>query len=139
MARYFRSKTLGGAVALVALLVMVLSCAETNIGVEPSDNDPPEMAAVRDTTVALGDTLGIFVSAIDPDGDDITYRLTVVVTFEELQQGYRADASLNAQTGYFWFRPGEDDVPSRGFRFTAEDGNGGEDTEGMTVNVTSFF
>gem|GEM_PF-2869973 len=126
--------------AAAGAALVVLGCASTEstyTGPE-DDNNPPEMAAVRDTTIALGDTVGLFVSATDPDGDDVTYRLTVSVTYEELMSGYEADASLGTHTGYFWFRPSREDVPSRDFKFTADDGRGGEDDAWMTVSVTNW-
>lgn len=125
--------------AFTAFVVISIGCSSTETAPTGSgdDNNPPEMAAVRDTTMALGDTLGLFVSATDPDGDDITYHLAVSVTYDEIVHGYVADASLNSQTGYFWFRPQHEDVPSRDFQFTADDGQGGEDAVWMTVSVTN--
>ena len=120
----------------VALVVAVLGCTGTETAVGPSDNAPPVMAAVSDTTVALGDTVAFFVSASDPDGDEIIYRLGVSVTWQELQEGYRVDASLDSETGYFWFRPKREDAPSRDFNFTADDGKDGEDDVWVTVGVT---
>jgi hypothetical protein len=121
--------------ATVTLLALTFGCAGDDIATGPANN-PPELAAVRDTAIALGDTLGIFISATDPDGDHITYHLAVSVTWQELKDGYRADASLDAESGYFWFRPGGEDVPSRQFQFLAEDGRGGEDGAWMTVTAT---
>ena len=127
-----------GLIAVTLLLpVLAAGCAGDSV-TAGSDNQPPELEAVRDTTVALGDTLGVFVSATDADGDDITYHLAVSVTWEELKQGYRADASLDARSGYFWFRPSDDDIPSRDFQFTADDGRGGEDAAWMKVGVTGL-
>lgn len=121
--------------AAAAALAVALGCSE---GVETAgpSNDPPVLAAIGDTTIALGDTVAFFVSATDPDGDDITYRLGVSVTWEELQEGYRVDASLDSETGYFRFRPQQEDVPDRDFNFAADDGRGGEDDAWMTVRVT---
>jgi len=124
------------AAAAVAVLILGCSSTETAPGGAGDDNNPPEMAAVRDTTIALGDTLGLFVSATDPDGDDITYGFAVSVTYDEIVHGYTPDANLNSQTGYFWFRPKEADVPSRDIQFTADDGRGGEDAVWMKVSVT---
>ena len=128
-----RCLLLAAGVALVA----ASGCSES-VGPAGPTNAPPVMAAVRDTTVALGDTVAFFVSATDPDGDDITYRLGVSVTWEELQEGYRVDASLDSETGYFWFRPKQEDAPSRDFNFTADDGRNGEDDVWMTVGVTGY-
>jgi hypothetical protein len=128
-----------GTLALAAgLLLGVLGCGVSDDASGPQGgvNNPPVLGAVRDTTIALGDTLGILVSATDPDGDEITYHLAVSLTWEELRDGYRADASLGAQTGYFWFKPGQRDVPNRQFQFIARDGRGGEDDTWMTVTVT---
>ncbi len=124
----------------VGLVLGVLGCGVGGdaAGPQGGTNRPPVLGAVRDTTIALGDTVGIFISATDPDGDDITYHLAVSLTWEELKDGYRADASLGAETGYFWFKPGQRDVPSRQFQFIAEDGRGGEDDAWMTVTVTAW-
>ncbi len=124
--------------AAAAFAILVVGCTGAEDNVVPSDNNPPVMAAVRDTTIALGDTVAFFVHATDPDGDDITYRLSVSMTWEELRDGYRADASLGSETGYFWFRPVKKDIPGRDFSFTADDGKGGESGVWMTVGVTNL-
>jgi hypothetical protein len=121
--------------AAAVALAVAMGCGESVETAGPA-NDPPVLAAVRDTTIALGDTVAFFVSATDPDGDDITYSLGVSVTWEELQEGYRVDASLDSETGYFRFRPKQEDVPDRDFNFAADDGRGGEDDVWMTVRVT---
>ena len=122
--------------AVAVALVAASGCGESVDTVGPSGNAPPVMAAVSDTTVSLGDTVAFSVSASDPDGDDITYRLGVSVTWQELKEGYRVDASLDSETGYFWFRPKHEDAPGRDFNFTADDGKDGEDDVWMTVGVT---
>ena len=125
------------ALAAVPALLAALGCAGSEESLGP-ENGAPVMGAVGDTTVALGDTVAFFVSATDPDGDDLTYSLGVSVTWEELKQGYRVDATLDAETGYFWFRPKPEDVPGRDFNFAAEDGRGGKDDVWITVGVSGL-
>ena len=116
-------------------LVAALGCGSDDV--TAVHNRAPVIEAVEDTTIALGDTLGLTVSAVDPDGDDIVLTLAVSVTWEELRDGYRADARLDPESGYFWFRPKPDDIPSRTFLAMADDGRGGEAEAAFTVYVTS--
>lgn len=118
-----------------AALAWALGCGESAETAGPA-NDPPVIGAVSDTSVALGDTVAFYVQADDPDGDKVSFELGVSVSWEELKRGYRVDASLDPGTGYIWFRPKQDDVPSRDFNFMADDGRGGEDNAWITVSVT---
>lgn len=102
---------------------------------EPSMNLPPTIATLPDTSIAVGDTLWTRVEATDPDGDEISYQLTVFLTLEELRDGYRAQAGMNGAKEEFWFVPKRSDRPQRRFKITATDTSGGRDSTTFTVEV----
>jgi hypothetical protein len=89
----------------------------------PSVNAPPNIQALRDTTIALGDTLWGSIAATDPDGGALTYQMTTLLR-DVSEVGYVVDAYLDSNTGEFWFAPGTRDRPSRSILFTAIDEGG---------------
>ena len=122
--------------AILGLFTCSAACSDGSASrdpVSPPANDPPILDAQPDTTGAVGDTLRLTARATDPDGDDILYGLTVIVSLAEIELGYAADISIDGATGEMWFVPSTDDRPSRSFRFRAFDGNGGEAEQPFTV------
>ncbi len=126
-----------GILIAATILFTVVSCGDDDEGLTSSDpnNRVPEIQAVRDTAVTVGDTLRIQARAVDLDGDDITYEVAVEVTWTELQFGITVDAGMDPETGWCEFRPAESDKPGRQFHFTANDGRGGSDTASFYVEV----
>ena len=104
-------------VALLLGFLIASGCGDDDGGgpVGPT-NRPPVIQALPDTSATVGDTLKLWAIADDPDGDELTYRLTIFLTSVEIKLGYRPDADLDEQTAYFWFKPGASDLPSRSFR-----------------------
>lgn len=121
--------------ASFAAVLACIGCSDSSAPSAPR-NRAPTFVAQRDTTAAVADTLRLVARATDPDGDDVHYTLVIVVTFEELQDGYIPAASLNGESGHFVFVPGTRDLPEREFQFLATDGRGGETAEPFTVSVS---
>ncbi|MFW5696829.1 MAG: hypothetical protein ACOCXR_03495, partial [Phototrophicaceae bacterium] len=58
-----------------------------SITVNAAPNNQPEIADIDDQTVDVGDTLNVTISASDPDGDDVTVRLTGTTGFMSYSNG----------------------------------------------------
>ena len=121
------------------LVGSILSCGGDKEDREPTviapENHAPVLIPRADTTAAVGDTLRLRAEATDADGDTLLYGLVVEQTLEEIREGYFASASIDGETGAFWFSPEAGDRPGRSFRFTAQDPLGAADTTRFTVNV----
>ena len=125
----------GWAVLLVAS-VLVAACGDDGSGpAAPSANNSPAMAQLPDTVVSIGDTLRLRAVAVDADGDEVRYQLTVFLSLEEIRAGYRAQVGMNGTTGEFWFAPKFGDRPRREFEIAATDDFGGRDSTGFVVAV----
>ena len=98
-------------------------------------NEAPHLSVQRDTSCAIGDTLRLHASAVDPDGDALQYSALIEITWEELRSGYRPATDMDGQTGWFWFRPSSADLPARRVTFFAEDGRGGRDSTSFGVAI----
>ena len=120
-----------------ALFVIGWGCGEKR-ATEPA-NRPPVLEAQPDTTVAVGDTLELWARAQDADGDSLSYRVTVYLTYQEYLDSYRPEVRMNGYTGHFWFKPVLRDGPSRAFMFKADDNRGGLDSAYFVVNVTEIL
>ncbi|MFN8178235.1 MAG: hypothetical protein U0167_09910 [bacterium] len=115
-------------------LTALVACrgAETTA---PQPNRAPFLSVQHDTSSAVGDTLRLHASAMDPDGDRLRYSATIEVTFDELRSGYRPESDMNGDSGWFWFRASAKDEPSRTMSFFADDGRGGRDSTTFEVAV----
>lgn len=125
----------GRALCATSLAVVFALSACGGDSSEPTVNNPPVIAQISDTTTALGDTLRLRAAAEDPDGDAILYRLTVVLSLEEVRIGYHPRAGIDGTTGDFWFAARRDDHPARGFKITATDPSGARDSTRFDVAV----
>jgi len=61
----------------------------------PTTNHPPVLLTINDKSINIDDTLEFTVTANDPDGDNLTYRLDQAPT----------NANINAQSGKFNWKP----------------------------------
>jgi hypothetical protein len=124
---------------LVALFLLCLlgACDEDAGPVGNSPNHAPIFDDQPDTTIAYGDTLHLTASAYDPEGDSFTFSVAVIATLSEIRSGYFAAVGMDAHTGAFWFYPGTRDIPSRSFRFSAEDELGHASTMTFKVSVST--
>jgi len=89
----------------------------------PGVNSPPFIAAIPDTFVDKLGVLEVPLSATDPDGDEVTLRLS----------GSLPNAAICANT--FGFSPGCDQVGDKEVVIIADDGHGGETQATFTVTV----
>ena len=90
-------------------------------------NSDPMLAPVEDQAVAVGSTLSLTLSAIDPDGDVVSFGASPLPLF--------ANASLDARTGSFVFSPDGTQVGSFQLTFEVTDGLGGTDNETLIITV----
>jgi hypothetical protein len=92
-------------------------------------NQPPLLAAVGDRTVAEAATLTLTVSATDPDpGAILTYSTS----------GLPPGATFTPATRTFDWTPGFTQAGTYpGVTFTVDDGQGGSDSEAITITVTN--
>lgn len=119
---------------LLSSLIVACGCGDDSGPVSPT-NHAPVILPQNDTLVSLGDTLKLWASASDPDGNALKYRASVQLTLAELQQGYWPDACMDEHTGYYWFRPQVSDQPKRRFTFLVDDSRGGTDSTTFSVTV----
>lgn len=94
-------------------------------------NHPPVLQPIADARVQVGDTLRISVSAEDPEGDNVTYRLLV----PWIPGARVADASVDSLSGLFRFVPRPSDGPFRWFGIFARDSHGAEESTDFYVLV----
>ncbi len=87
----------------------------------------PELAHLGDRLVAEGDSLAIPLSARDANGDSLTFTAS----------GAPPGSSLTG-TVFSW-RPGYTQAGTYLITFTVGDGNGGSDSEVVTVQVTETY
>ena len=127
--------------ALLIAAVTLASCSSDK-GSEPDpdpepENHAPMIAGIRDTTVVLGDTLRIAITASDEDGDALGFGVVVPCSWSELQQGLCPEAGVRASVPEFWFWPRshDADVGWRGFTVVVSDGRGGSDSTGFGVTI----
>jgi hypothetical protein len=117
----------------ILLLVVVVGCGGDD-GVAPS-NRAPVVGAQADTSISPGDTLVLWATATDPDGDALTLGLTVFVTASQIRAGDIPDTDFDSSTGRFEFRAVAGDRPSREFAFTATDTREATGSTKFTVTV----
>ena len=89
-------------------------------------NRAPILAAIGNRNANEGEELSFTLSGFDPDADGVTY------SGSNLPQG----ATVNATTGVFSWTPDHEDAgtyPNVSLR--TSDGNGGQDTEVVTITV----
>jgi hypothetical protein len=138
-------------IALLLLLLLALFCCgedatapEDNGGngtpdpcPDPAGNTPPEIAAVSDTTTALGDTLRVPLNVSDIDGDELTYYIeTLDLTITEIMKGLFPTVSIDTLNVEFVFVPESYDQPDRDFRVAVEDPCGERDSTDFSVTIT---
>ena len=94
-----------------------------------SFNRPPELSLIGDKNVTEGETLELFINALDADGDGMTFSV------RDLPLG----ASFDTQTQTFSWTPQALDAGDHNIEFVVTD-NGlpaRSDTEQITVSVTT--
>ena len=89
-------------------------------------NESPVLERIGHKSVPTGFTLTIELAASDPDGDDLTYRVS----------GHPSGSSLSGST----FRWTPTSIQDEAFRitFTVNDGRGGTDAETVILRVVPF-
>ena len=89
-------------------------------------NEAPILERIGDQGVPKGVTLIIELAASDPDGDDLTYRVS----------GQPSGSSLSGST--FRWTPTSGEGETHRITFTVRDSRGGRDAETITVRVVEF-
>lgn len=89
-------------------------------------NHAPALTVPGSQSTAEGQNVAFSVLASDPDTSD-----TVTLSVSDLPAG----ASFDAETGAFDWTPGYDQAGAYTVTFTAGDGNGGSDTESVSIQV----
>ncbi|MCA9402166.1 MAG: tandem-95 repeat protein [Candidatus Omnitrophica bacterium] len=97
-----------------------------SVTVQVPANNTPIMTSIGSRTVQAGINLSFTVSATDADGDVLTYGATPLP----------AGAMLDPVTGAFSWTPTIGQVGTYMVTFDADDGNGGIDSETVTITVT---
>jgi hypothetical protein len=91
-------------------------------------NRAPELAVIENKTVPAGTELTFTVSAIDADGDSLTYSAS----------GLQDGAGINPTTGMFTWTPGSNQFGEYPITFTVSDGKL-TDSESMTITVNKVI
>ena len=100
--------------------------ATVSISITPV-NDAPVLTTIGNRSVSEASELRFTLYATDPDSDILTYAADV------LPNG----ASLNSPTGDFVWVPDYTQAESYPVTFTVNDGNGGTDSESITITVNN--
>lgn len=87
-------------------------------------NRPPSFTTIGDQSVAEGEALTLDLSAVDADGDTLTFAAS----------GIPPGSSLIGPT--FTWTPSADQAGSHVITFIVSDAKGGEDTQDITVTIT---
>ncbi|MFA6216025.1 MAG: putative Ig domain-containing protein, partial [Candidatus Omnitrophota bacterium] len=88
-------------------------------------NRAPVLSAIGNKTVNENVNLSFTLSATDADNDTLTYSAT----------GLPTGATLNSTTGAFTWTPSYSQSGSHAVTFSVSDGNGGSDSEAITISV----
>ena len=125
------------AFSLIALLgSLVLSCgSEDNSPAVPELNQPPVLSSQSDTTTSSGDTLHLWASATDPEGDPLSYSVATLGSLSDFKHRGYPDTEINEVEGHFIFRAKDNDRPNREFQFTVKDDKGASHSMSFTVQV----
>ncbi len=104
-----------------------------NVPSKPSEivkvhpNDSPVLNPIGNQTVAIGETLKLPITAIDPEGDTLSFDL--------IGQPLLANSLLNRKTGLFTFTPSTDQVGESTLTFKVSDGYSSQQ-ETITIKIT---
>ncbi|MBT5875163.1 MAG: cadherin-like domain-containing protein, partial [Candidatus Latescibacteria bacterium] len=96
-----------------------------------NQNTAPTLGSVGSRTVNEGQNLTVQLSASDPDGDPLTYSATINPS------GPVSSGTVSLSGNIFSFTPSFSEAGSYTVAFTVSDGNGGEDSETITVTVNN--
>lgn len=79
---------------------------DLQIQVVACDNNPPEIITIPDTCINAGDTLSFQVTAVDPDGDEVTLSATGSPFFQEdspaVMDPNPVTGDINATADFSW-------------------------------------
>lgn len=92
----------------------------------PSANNPPEITSTPDTTGTEGVLYEYDVEASDPDGDVLTFSLTL----------FPEGMSIDSVTGLISWTPSGTQAGSHDVTVEVSDGRGGTDTQSFTIHVS---
>ena len=104
-----------------------------NVQSEPSEvvkvlpNSPPIFNPIAEQTVVVGETLNITLNAMDPEGDELS--------FKAIDKPLPANSHLDTRTGLFSFTPSTDQVGEFTLTFKVSDGYAFQQKT-ITVKVT---
>ena len=112
-------------------------CTVADDMVVPVDwNEAPLIETPPDTLGIIGDTLRVQVNAVDPDGDEMNYRVSVGLRSSETQ--YDGDASIDS-TGALAFVPRSFDMPYRSMTITVTDEHYYSRSTSFDVTVWPYY
>ena len=117
---------------LLASGFLLLGCGEPLAPL----NHSPLLESQSDTTAVVNETLHLQAQATDPDGDDISFRVVVGMTWAEIHYGPRPLVLIDQTTGEFQYTPRNIGISGRTFTFVAMDNRGGQDSTSFHVAVT---
>jgi hypothetical protein len=122
----------------LAALAGLAGCGESVgpiAGPAPYGNRAPNVDAPLGVVAQVGDTLLIPIVATDPDSDEVTVEVRVVLTAEEVASGYFPAVRLDEPSQSLWFHVQAEDIPVREFIVIGFDRGGLADTARINVVV----
>jgi hypothetical protein len=101
----------------------------------PPENKPPVVYGLSDTTAAIGDSLVLLFSIVDPEGDGTSATLSFDLTRQDLAEGYWPRAGLFVKERIFWYTPRPRDGSFRIFGVVAHDFRGATTVKSFRVTI----
>jgi hypothetical protein len=118
---------------IIAFFVTFFSCGKENNGPTGPENTTPLLSSIENQTVTAGQTKDIALSATDADGDPLTFSIPTNPGFLSItglsQVGDTATATLV-------IAPDETITGTFDATVQVSDGEGGEDSDNITIEVT---
>lgn len=114
--------TYNGVVGPRLLLLCVLAAC--------GNGEPPDIVGLGDQTAVVGQQLVLELDGVDPDGDNLVYRVQADISLE----GNATMTQTPTGTGLFRWTPIASDVGAHAFDFTVSDGDN-DTTVSITIDV----
>lgn len=120
------------ALALLVVTVVSWSCGDGTGPDGDGGNRSPQLSAIGNMSLAVGELRDVTVQATDPDGDDLTFSIESNPGFATIT---KTGQTGNVATARLTLEPGPGHVGTHTVTVRVTDGRGGSATDDCTVEV----